>query len=172
MTEVWSPVEGYENLYEVSNLGRVRSYHNNKYGIAKTPKIIKGQSGLYNTIVLARNGEKKTVYLHRLVAVAFVDNPHGYNEINHIDGNKKNNCYSNLEWVTHKENMEHASKNVLLGQCKAVVCLEDNTVFSSITDAGRSIGIRQPRMSELVHGKGKIKGKTYVLKEEMISDTL
>ena len=55
--------------------------------------------------------------VHRIVAEVFVPNPYGYSEVNHKDGNKKNNCATNLEWVTHKRNIEHAIKTGLIGDC-------------------------------------------------------
>lgn len=90
--------------YEVSSLGRVK----NKTQILKT---------LYNKdndrpyISLYNNGLRKSVYIHRLVAEAFIPNPQGLPEVNHIDRDKRNNCITNLEWVTPKENMKHLEDN-------------------------------------------------------------
>lgn len=59
---------------------------------------------------LAKNGYRHSIKVHRLVALAFIENPHGYIEVNHIDGNKLNNHYSNLEWCTRSQNIRHCHK--------------------------------------------------------------
>ncbi len=96
--EQWKPVKGYEN-YSVSNLGEVK---NNSTG-----RILKSSNGRYEHLVLPKEGGYKSLYVHRLVAIAFV-NPNGKKEVNHIDGNKKNNKADNLEWCTSRENINHA----------------------------------------------------------------
>lgn len=98
--EIAKPVPGYENLYEVSNHGRISNFRK----ILKTYKINSG----YVAIKLQKNGERKSVLLHRLVAELFIPNPDGKPEVNHKDGNKENNCVTNLEWVTSSENKRHA----------------------------------------------------------------
>jgi len=96
--------------YEVSSLGRVR---NKKRG-----NILKQNTSLYgyHTVCLSESGRRNgiTRTVHRLVANAFIPNPENKREVNHIDGNKKNNNVNNLEWVTTKENINHAIKNGLL----------------------------------------------------------
>ena len=116
MNEIWKPIKDYEGLYEVSNLGRVKALtrtinkgkchrtweeHYLKYAIDR---------GGYVRTSLAKNGINKTVKVHRLVAEAFLPKVEGRDFINHIDGNKQNNCISNLEFVTRTENMKHAFK--------------------------------------------------------------
>lgn len=112
--EEWKTVSGFEN-YEVSNKGRVRSRdytitdlnghtyaHRGK--ILNTAKIGRG----YESVSLCREGKRSVLYVHRLVAEAFVSNPFKKNVINHIDGDKENNTSENLEWVTYSENNQHA----------------------------------------------------------------
>ena len=117
MTEVWKDIKGYEGLYQISSYGRVKSlisWNGHKY-IKKT-KIINGweqkpnKNGKYSRmkISLRKNKGKNDVMVHRLVAEAFIPNPENKPLINHIDGNPLNNHYTNLEWCTQKENVNHA----------------------------------------------------------------
>ncbi|WP_202980718.1 HNH endonuclease [Alteromonas sp. RKMC-009] len=98
--ETGMPIPGYENLYEVSSLGRVSNYRK----IMKTYSINSG----YQAVKLSKDGKKKSFLVHRLIATAFVPNPENKPVVNHIDGNKLNNAASNLEWVTTAENLQHA----------------------------------------------------------------
>lgn len=105
--EIWKDIEGYEGLYQVSNFGRVKSlnkYHHKREQILK-PNL--KSDGYYETS-LSKNSKPKWVRTHRLVAQAFIPNPENKPQINHKDGNKLNNCIENLEWVTNKENIDHA----------------------------------------------------------------
>ena len=108
--EIWKDVKGYEGEYQISNKGRLKSirYIEKYSGIVE--KVMKpGNNGRgYMTTMIGRNGNVKSVKIHRLVAEAFIPNPENLPEVNHIDGNKKNNCVENLEWVTHQGNMVHA----------------------------------------------------------------
>ena len=100
MNEEWRDIKGYEGLYQVSNLGRVKSLKNNIILKAESDRNGKG----YLCVNLGRNNHKK---IHRLVAEAFIENPLNKKEVNHIDGNTKNNAVTNLEWLTHQENCLH-----------------------------------------------------------------
>lgn len=117
MAEIWKDVNGYEGLYQVSNLGRVKSLENRsnhkKEMIMRFAKI-KG----YNKVTLSKNSESKSYPVHRLVATAFIENPDNKPHVNHIDGDKTNNNADNLEWVTDSENIRHAIKNKLINQTK------------------------------------------------------
>lgn len=101
--EVWKPIKGYEGLYEISSLGRVRSLDRlvkGKWGKIKlTGKILKGVKDKdgYLVITLSKDGKQKTFKIHRLVAIHFIPNPNNYKEINHKDENKENCKYKNLE---------------------------------------------------------------------------
>lgn len=97
----------YEGLYQVSADGRVFSLVSNKW-----LKPRNAGSG-YQVVMLYHNKKGKNAYVHRLVAEAFIDRIDGKSCVNHKDGDKTNNCAENLEWVTHSENMHHASKNGL-----------------------------------------------------------
>lgn len=118
MKEIWKDIDGYEGYYQISNYGRVKSLdrlvtRNDgvvqfKKGIIKQPK---NSSDGYNLITLSKNGESKTIGIHILVAKHFIDNPDNLPEVNHIDFNRKNNIVTNLEWVTHQDNIKHSSDN-------------------------------------------------------------
>lgn len=123
--EVFKDVLGYEGLYQVSNFGRVKSlkrknvfYCGLKKEYLERPvkeKILnfsKSNRG-YLQVCLTKNGNYKTYTVHRLVAKAFIDNPLNKKTVNHIDGNKLNNCVNNLEWATSSENNKHAFDNGL-----------------------------------------------------------
>jgi hypothetical protein len=105
--EVWLPIEGYENLYEVSSAGRVRSL-NRKTTKGKILQPV--MSPLYYRVTLSKDNVPHGVSVHRLVATAFLPNPEGKRNVNHLDGNKINNAVNNLEWATHKENENHSFK--------------------------------------------------------------
>lgn len=106
MEEVWKNIAGYEGLYQISNSGRVKSLNYRGHGYEKilVPKV--NNSGRL-WVELARNGKSKPFLIHRLVGSAFLPNPLGYKEINHIDENPQNNDVRNLEWCSHKYNVNY-----------------------------------------------------------------
>lgn len=111
MTEIWKDVLGYEGLYEVSNIGRVRSIaryneRSKKFYPSKIKSIEISNNG-YLRVKLSKNGKKKGVCVHRLVAEAFLDNSNKLPQVDHIDGDKNNNCVENLRWVTAKQNIQN-----------------------------------------------------------------
>lgn len=134
MNETWKDIEGYEGLYQVSNLGRLRTlqrYNFSKKKHEKTCKVLKlneHRQG-YKTTTLSKNGKRKTYLVHRLVAAAFIENEKSKPEVNHIDADKRNNCVSNLEWVTAKENSMHASKLNIKNTKKAVEKIKRRVFF-------------------------------------------
>lgn len=114
--EIWKDIPEYEGLFQVSNKGRVKSLKRKvrrgyKYELKTVPEKIRSLSidkhGYYH-LALSKNNKRKNYFLHRLVAMVFIPNPENYPVINHIDGNKKNCCVENLEWVTISENAKHA----------------------------------------------------------------
>ena len=111
MQEVWKDIPGYEGLYQVSNLGRVKSlerYKPNKQCVPEKIKTLSKKSNGYLFLQLYKDNKAKNRYIHRLVAEAFVENPNGKETVNHINGNKHDNRAINLEWNTYTENNKHA----------------------------------------------------------------
>ena len=115
LEEIWKDVVGYEGLYQVSNLGRVRSLDhmrrckNHEY--MQKGRILKNgfdRGKAYFRICLSKNGIVEYFTIHRLVAQTFIPNPENKPQVNHKDGNKLNNNVNNLEWATVSENIQHA----------------------------------------------------------------
>lgn len=118
--EEWRDVVGYEGLYQVSNMGRVKSlprlilfcdgrrrFYNER--IVKSQKVSTG----YRNVSLYRNAVVEKIYVHRLVANAFLQNNNKYTDVNHLDGCKTNNKAENLEWCNRSRNIKHAYENKL-----------------------------------------------------------
>lgn len=104
MMEVWKDITEFQGMYQVSSLGRIKSFR------GKTERILQltiSKRGYY-VVGLWRNQKNRLCTIHRLVALHFIDNPGNKREVNHIDSNKLNNSVSNLEWATPKENSYHA----------------------------------------------------------------
>ena len=126
--EIWKTViyngEVYDTI-EVSNIGRMR---NSKNG--RIYKLSLNKTGYYQkTISLGSRTKNKTFYVHKAVAEAFIDNPDNKPIVNHIDGDKLNNNIDNLEWVTSKENVNHALSNGLMGRARG-----EKICFSKLTE--------------------------------------
>ena len=152
MEEIWKDIKGYEGLYWVSNLGRIKSKQ----------KILKPIKGEYLKVGLSKEGIQKTVTVHRLVASAFILNPNNYNYVNHIDENKYNNISSNLEWCTNKYNVNYGKRNekVSKNQRKYRIIQKDKAgkiikVWDSIWDLTHSTNYRKDNISCCCRGKYK-----------------
>lgn len=126
--EIWKDVIGYEFSYQVSSFGRVKSLEriikrNSVFGDKKNKeKIIKPSitNGNYYRLNLKKTNNTKSFSIHRLVALHFIPNPENKPQVNHKDGDKLNNNYTNLEWVTSKENIKHAILNGLFTNKKGI----------------------------------------------------
>ncbi len=114
MKEIWKDIPGYEGRYQVSNLGNVLATNYKRSGTAHLLSPTVTYDG-YLRVCLCKGHrcQKRLITIHILVANAFIPNPKNKPQVNHKDGNKSNNCVSNLEWVTGKENIQHAIKNGL-----------------------------------------------------------
>ena len=115
--EQWKDIEEFKGLYQISNLGKVKSierYKNNGRGMQLLPEKLKEvqiQPNGYHYVNLYVNNKNHTRRIHRLVATAFIPNTESKPDVNHIDGNKANNTINNLEWSTKKENIQHMIKS-------------------------------------------------------------
>lgn len=172
--EEWRPVVGYEGKYEVSNLGRLRtlgsriSHSRSGYNQRHTKLhnfSIEKQWG-YICVGLWEGGKCKQRMLHRLVAEAFLPNLNNLPFVNHIDGNKRNNIVSNLEWCTAKENAQHAIRtglNLADGRNKPVKCLTNNVTYKSISEAERELHIDRHSILESVTRGQPYSGYQFIL---------
>lgn len=157
--EVWKPVKGYEGIYEVSNIGRVRTLRTNKI---ITPKFTKG----YCYVRLYKDGKGKQKYIHRIVAEAFIPNPENLPQVNHKDENPKNNSVDNLEWCTAKYNANYGtckerSLKKRIGKIKRCKTVQKDAfgnvvaVYDSIKDASEKTGFFHQNIQACCAGKGK-----------------
>jgi len=177
MNEIWKPIKDYEQYYEVSNLGNVRTisriiyYPNGKHRTIKQKQLSKQiyGAGYYKVDLM-----NKINYVHRLVALTFIPNPENKPTVNHIDGDKLNNNILNLEWATYSENNKHATDNNLRQSpwtgkfgndnpnSKPIIQLDkhDNYVneFSNAREAERLTGISYKHISCCCLGKRKTTG--------------
>lgn len=157
--EIWKPIEGYEDLYEISNLGRLRNFK----GVIKKPQ---SNGNGYKKVFLYRDGKGKGFFMHRLVAKAFVPNPENKPNVNHIDESRDNNVASNLEWVTQSENVRHGTSPMRMRQgvigfwkshplhnCKAVRCIETQVVYPSLKAASEATGAQSTNIKKCIKGE-------------------
>lgn len=159
MEEVFKDIEGYDGLYMVSNLGRVKSLGNSNDRREKILKTRKNNWG-YLLVSLYSGGKCKTCKVHRLVASAFVENPNNFKEVNHIDENKTNNHADNLEWCSREYNVNYGNRNERQRDTlsKPVKCLENGIIYPSAKQAQMETGIFQGNISKCCNGKYKTAG--------------
>ena len=150
--EIWRDVYGYEGFYQVSNCGNVRSVSRTVQRLNNSDLTLRGRvcsqtlsDKGYLTVGLCRDNRIKRVYVHKLVAIAFVDNPNNLTEINHIDENPLNNRVDNLEWCTQSENEQHSHSilgNTMKGKTypKKVKCLDTGIIYKSMLTLIKEIG--------------------------------
>lgn len=166
--EIWKDIEGYEGLYQISNLGRVRSLDriiNFKNGRSRLFKgkifnLSKDTNG-YLYAPLCKNGKYKNKSVHRLVAQAFLPNPNNLPYVNHKDENKTNNCIENLEWCTPKYNTNYGTsiKRRIIKQSKQVVMLDLKgniiTTYPSIAEINKQLNYKKSAICECCNQKRK-----------------
>lgn len=189
--EKWKPIENYP-LYQVSNLGRIKSityerFISNGYTTFHTAKIMRqtiGKKG-YLYVTIYENGNRHTLLVSRLVAIAFIKNPHNLPEVNHKSEDKKDNTVSNLEWVSHQDNSDWGTRNERIGKANKgvkrtsaqkerlsvahgfpVKC--EGKKFNSITKCAQHYGVPHQTMTKWLNGvhpmppKWKDKGLKYI----------
>lgn len=146
-------IKGYEGQYAITEEGQVWSY---KRKIFLKPCLTRG----YLWVGLCKNGITKKFKIHRLVAEAFIPNPENKPEVNHKDENKQNNCVSNLEWMTTKENINYGTRNkrVAVKNSKPVLCVELNKIFESQTVAAQELNLHRESINACCNGKAKTTG--------------
>lgn len=148
--EIWRAIPGYNEKYAVSNLGEVRSIR-----MGKMLKQRVDRAG-YKSVRLTSNGVTKTLLVHRLVAETFIPRLPRQKVVNHLNGNKTDNRLENLEWTTHKENIQHAYRT---GLCKAQgkVVVDDFTgqKYPTIKEAALSLGMNPGTCRNYLNGNIK-----------------
>ena len=169
--EVWREIEGFPG-YEISSKGRVRCFRNFKGNITNNCRYLKpllNKDNYYYVDLYTSDRKQVHKRIHRLVADAFLGKRDDL-VVNHIDGNKHNNCYENLEWVTPKENSRHASE-VGLYKTKPIKIIETGEKFRSIKECATRINSHPSDISHYFEGKKEaVKGYTfeYISEEEPI----
>jgi hypothetical protein len=167
MKEVWKWIDGYMNMYQVSNFGRVRSVNRDVYCEVSPNKlqhifgtVLKQGTNHkgYPIVYLSKDGKQKTITVHRLVAKAFIENPFSLPQVNHKDGCKTNNYVNNLEWCDNSYNQRHAYANGMQPSyeesngrgrpARSVAMLDLNTnevlrTFKTLASVKRETGINQ-----------------------------
>ena len=128
--EIWKDIPEYIGLYQVSNLGRVKSIKNCRNRILKNHRRVDG----YYSVNLSKNNKVNCIRVHRLVAEAFLPNPNNYPIVNHKDERPSNNCVDNLEWCTPKYNINYGTcrekmSKTRTGNKRIVQCSEDGKVI-------------------------------------------
>lgn len=171
LNEIWVDIKGYEGYYQVNNLGDIRSMDRVLIypdGSKKNKKgILKKYSNLKNGYLLCslnKNHKTKALLVHTIVAMAFIPNPYNKSQVNHKDGNKKNNKVENLEWVTPSENQLHSFHvlNAPRTFSKPIYCPTLCISFKSRTEASCLLGVEADRISEVCIGRrSHYKGLTF-----------
>lgn len=173
--EIWKDIRGYEGLYQVSNLGRIKSTSPGLKFVKGSPSELIMKQSLsssgYLHVQLYKAHVPATVLVHKVVAQAFIDNPEGKPEVNHIDSDRTNNRVSNLEWATKSENMKHSfnrgyhvspmlnRKGAMNTNSKKIIQydLSGNEIrrWTGIAEAARSIGCNPSSISACLCGYNK-----------------
>lgn len=158
--EIWKDIEGYEGKYQVSSLGRILNYKQNR--------ILKGcdnGTGYIRHTLPNKPKNLKYQYVHRLVAKTFIDNPQNKKEVNHINGIKSDNRVENLEWCTSSENSKHSYKTGLQKTSekqrevisKKVIDTATGKVYKSVKEAAKQLNINYNSLRCQINGHNKKK---------------
>lgn len=163
--EVFLSVPGYDGLYEVSNLGNVKSLRT-----GKLLKQSKDKAG-YKILSLTKDGKSKSFLVHRLVALTFIPNPQGLPEVNHKDETHDNNVLENLEWISKKGNRNYGTYKERMSKTqkeagthnKSVSAYDKKTLvfvksYDSITEAEKELGLSKGSIGQALSGRIKTSG--------------
>ena len=157
LNEIWNKIDGYDN-YQVSNFGRVKSLN---FRRTKKSAILKNtnQSVGYLVVSLGKDGKLNHFLVHRLVASSFLKNNQNLKEVNHKNGNKKDNNLQNLEWISSSNNKNHAHKPGLISKTsnKLVINIENGIFYKSISEAAKTINTSIYYLGMMLNGKCKNK---------------
>lgn len=175
MEEIWKDIPGYEGKYQVSNMGRIKSFL--RIGVRKDTEkcdfdshFIKPTFNAYGYlhVRLRKNDKGKTRTVHRLVAESFIPNPNGFKEINHKDEDKTNNSVGNLEWCDRDYNIHYGTWVSRNPRLRPVNQYSLNGVFikryDSIREASRATGIRHENIRSCAAKQITNKEKGYHIK--------
>ena len=161
--EEWRDIKGYEGKYMVSNLGRIKSLNYRRTGKEKILEGVDNGHG-YLKVELCKDGKIKTCTIHRLVATAFCENPHGYKEVNHISEDKTDCRVENLEWCSRSYNINYGTRNKKVAEkrSKSVFSVDKESGlimwWQSASEAERCTGINQSSITQCCNGKRKSAG--------------
>lgn len=159
--EVWKDIVGYEGLYQVSNLGNIKSLERKEKSgniiRKRKEKILKQRKAMgYKYVIICKNGIAKTYRTHRLVAETFIPNLNNSPQVNHKDGNKLNNCANNLEWCTCKYNIQEAYR-LKLSKTKKISQYDLNgkyiRTWNSVANASKMLKLDSSAIVKCCKGK-------------------
>lgn len=167
--EIWKTIPGYEELYEASNLGRIRSLPRATTN-GRVLKLYCNSKNGYMYVSLSKDNVQKSRRVHRLVMAAF----NGLNDglqVNHLNGNKADNRIDNLEYCTQSENMKHAYiAGLEKPQTKKVICLNDGIIYNSVTECAKTYGgNKASQVTRVCNGKRKrFRGKRFMYYDDYL----
>ena len=174
--EIWKDIHGYEGLYQVSNMGRVKSLshvilRSNGFPQSFGERILSPRnSNGYRCVSLCRV-TKKTFYVHRLVADAFIPNPNGYKEINHKNEDKADNRVENIEWCSRRYNLLYGCRGDKAGhslghKTTLINGSGEELVFDRETSAAKFLGVTIQAISQAYRKNQKSKGYKVIIEQD------
>ena len=183
MKEVWKDIKGYEGLYQVSNLGGIRSLNKFVNTKGKSKRLIKGKTltpfcdknGYLLVNLYDKDNKVKQFRTHRLIAETFIPNPNNLPEVNHIDENKQNNCIENLEWCTTRYNCNYGTRNERIRKKVCQYDLNGNYIktWDSIIQVEKDLNIFHSRIIEVCKNKrNQIGGYIWKYESEVVENEL